>query len=65
MALHIMVHHAVALFAVLWSCLVMVLLQGWGGGGQKTINLCDIGCHSGEVAVVMALLVVVFFLWRL
>jgi len=30
-------------------------------GGQKTINLCGIGCHSGIVAVIMAFFVVVFF----
>ena len=28
---------------------------------EKTINLCSIGCHSGVVAFILALLVVVFF----
>jgi len=40
-------------------CIAM-LLQGLGG----TINLCGIGHHSGIVAAILALLVVVF-LWRL
>jgi len=53
-----MVHHAMALFAVLQPCLLSYLPQGFG---EKTINLCGIGHHSGIMAVVLALLVAVFF----
>jgi len=56
------VHHGASCHRVVFCAVAMFIHGATARRGQKTINLCSVGHHGGViVAVMMASLVIVFF----